>query len=86
MLLRPELLASQVWSGRVPRTSQSPWSLGSCGFGGRSDSDTGYFRLIDPVVAAAMVVQACSVDQGSDYGGVISVPDQQDLHVRVGNL
>ena len=87
MLLRPELLTAQVWSGRVPKTSQSPWHLGSCGFGviGRSDSDTSYFRLIDPVVAAAMVVQTCSVDRGLDYGGVFSVPDQQYFYVRVAN-
>ena len=79
MLLRPDILTSKAWSGRNPSTSECPWSSDSCGFEviGRSSLAMGYFKLIDPVVAAAQVVRTCFVDRGSSFGGVISVPDQE---------
>ena len=85
MLLRPDILTSHVWVGRNPHSSEGPWSSGSCKVEviGRSSLSTGYFKLIDPLVAAAQVAQTCFVDRGVSFGGVISVPDQRWFTVRV---
>ena len=86
MLLRPDILTSKTWSGRNPGTSDGPWSSDSCSFEvtGRSSLATGYFKLTDPIFAAAQVVQTCFVDRRSSFGGVISVPDQEQwFSVRV---
>ena len=84
LLTHPDLSKIKIWLGI---DVDGPWQWGDCAMvvHGYWSKSIGAFKLADPLVTAAHIVQTCFIDRGLTLGGALRLPDDPDFYVSVVN-